>query len=97
MAITFRSRVGKTRIKLASLLEKILPGVKFDPADLESQNPYYCSEKEDCCTWMGSGTRVIQGDTYVYSWNRMKDCVRHGISVERDSDAVGRYEVFSEE
>ena len=97
MAITNPHRVGRTRIKLALLLEKALPGVTVAPKDLDSNNPYYGSEKMDCCTWMGRGTRNYPNDTYFYSWNKMGECVKHGISMTADDDMTGRYEVFSEE
>jgi len=97
MAITNPNRVGRTRIKLALLLEKEFVGMTVLPQDLESQNPYYGSEKMDCCTWMGWGTRNTYRDTYFYSWSTMGECVKHGISMTADDDMSGRYEVFSEE
>ena len=97
MAITNPNRVGRTRIKLALLLEKEVEGVTVLPQDLESQNPYYASQQMDCCTWMGYGTRNTYHDVYFYSWNTMGNCVKHGISFTQDRVIGETYEVFSEE
>lgn len=58
MAITKRSNVGRVRRILARKIEAALVlkyGVpaEVDPADLDSQNPFY--SHNDCCSWCGWG------------------------------------------
>lgn len=87
MAITSPKRIGRTRIKLAAMLEKAVPGVTVDPANLQSQNPYYSSRYFDCCSWTGYGTRNEHWDTYFYSWDTMGDLVKYGFECERERHA----------
>lgn len=94
MAITNRWKVGRTRRKLAQLLEQAL-GITVCPEDIESNHPYYASVQFGGCTWTGYGTLKRDRDTYFYSWTTMTECVRYGIETEPDADMYQRFEVFS--
>lgn len=96
VAITNNKRIGKIRIRLAEMLEEKLPGIIVDPADLESQNPYYSSQQFDCCTWTGYGTREKHWDTYFFSWDTMGDLVKYDFEMGTEYlDLPNHYECFS--
>ena len=82
MAITRRDRVGRTRERLAELLNVAIPDAEFYPEDLRSNNPYYSSRYFDGCSWDGDGRRLTDGlGIHVSSWSTMRECVRYGLDV----------------
>ena len=88
MATTFSNKVGRTRIRLAKLLNEYFPDYHFDPEDLNSQIPIYASALWGCCSWMGLG-RSKKGKLSigVNSWDTMTEVCRLGIDA---SDRDGR-------
>lgn len=90
MATTNTNRVGVIRIKLAALLEA--EGFTVYPEDLNSQVPVYANPKWDCCSWYGRGKKG-EADVSFASWDTMRECVRDGIFVWKDSGIGHSYEV----
>lgn len=89
MAITNSRKIGRTRIKLAEILEremeeKLGMRVTVDPSDLMSQNPYWSSPQGGCCSWYGYGQWIMKdftSDIHFCSWTPMGQCVKHGITI----------------
>jgi hypothetical protein len=95
MAITFSSRVGKTRIRLAKILNIYFPDYEFLPENLDSQIPIYASAKFDNCSWTGSGKlkRNPSVCIVVHSWDTMTKICRNGIhSVDKDFEIYANSE-----
>lgn len=71
--------VGKTRIKLAKLIEK-LTGCLVEPHRILRTNPYH-RKWEDCCAWDCWATRpgAQPQMVHIYSWDTMTECVQRGI------------------
>lgn len=93
-------RVGKTRIKLAALLECELRQVCEDetirvaPEDLHSQptgGSIFC----DWATWSGFAYTGAGAAIGLHSWYTMTECCRKGIVVERESGL--EIQVFAQE
>lgn len=76
-----RRRVGKTRYKLAEMLCR-LTGWIVEAHHIHQNNPIHC-HFEDCCLWdcwaiiPAKDGNPMRG--HIYSWDRMKDCVKFGI------------------
>jgi hypothetical protein len=72
-------KVGKTRTKLAQLIEEKLPGVTVDPSKLyvnRGANVY-----NDGVSWDGWGKLDGWRNIHLHSWERMTDLVKGGISL----------------
>lgn len=89
--------VGKTRRKLAELLEH-LTGWLVEPHEIMRTNP--CNQHwEGCCAWDVWATVPGRNGqpphpAHIYSWYRMKDCVKFGV-VKVDAEfATGGPEAF---
>jgi hypothetical protein len=55
-------------------------------ADLWPQRGYWKQRQQDCYLW--EGRIIIEGmpsGVSLFSWDRMRDCVARGISLERES------------
>ena len=73
--------VGDTRRKLAAMLEQ-LTGWLVEPHKICRTNPtnqYF----EDCCAWDVwcdvPSNNEEHFPAHIYSWDRMKDCVKYGV------------------
>lgn len=88
MATTRPNKIGATRKKLARMLEESMPGLKVDPAELNSQIPVYASPEWDCCSWYGRG--LFNGIPFeLASWRTMTDCVKNGnITIREDGEVI---------
>jgi hypothetical protein len=85
MATTKDNRVGRTRERLARLLNEAIPTAMFAPEGLNSKTPIYATPQWDCCSWYGDGTDRATGiNVHVASWSTMRECVRYGIEVFQD-------------
>lgn len=82
--------VGETRIRMAKLLEKTVPGLVVEPHELWSQIPEYSTAQWDCCSWGGDGS-LNRSPVYIASWNTMRDCLRYGIDVTVDVNGRNTY------
>lgn len=79
-------RYGRTRTKLASLIETMLREkegmslVSVEPEDLWMQQGDYRKSTWDLARW---GVDVHCASRYLklYSWDTMGDCVRYGIAL----------------
>ena len=79
MATTKQNRIGKTRKRLAALIEEAIPGISLQPEEINSQIPIYASQKWDCCSWYAFGD--LNGLTVaISSWDTMSNCVSRGIT-----------------
>jgi len=80
MATTFSNKVGRTRKRLAKLLNEYFPDYEFRPEDLNSQIPVYASAIWGYCSWTGLG-RSKKGNLSVHiaSWDTMTEICRWGI------------------
>lgn len=78
-----RQKIGKTRIKLAALLNNLFPFLDVKPEDLISQTPFYSRPEMDACTWYANvNYKPTKGTRYsIACWDTMKDCVQHGIEI----------------
>lgn len=84
-----RYSIGKTRIKLAKLIEAAMPGYVVDPGDLHAPQGRERSDwKCDIHRMDGIIHRQSEDGKLVpfciYSWDTMTACVRSGIVVEKD-------------
>lgn len=64
-----------------------MPGLKVDPADLNSQTPVYASPKWDCCSWYGTGY-LDDLPFSLASWRTMSDCLKRGIEINKDGEVI---------
>ena len=97
VAITKPNKVGKIRIKLASLLEETIEGSSFDPAELNSNNPYYGSKYFDGCCWSGRGRDKSGMMIHVSSWCTMTRCVKNGIEYCQEHTCHWSYDISSKD
>lgn len=78
------ANIGRTRERLARMLEELFPGYEFPPERLGVQNPVFI-RYYGCARWWGWGFKrqgaEVKGPKFfqVTSWDRMRDCVRYGI------------------
>lgn len=96
-----RSKCGRTRIKLADLLQAELrkePGLEtleINPESLWRQEGACSHMTWDLCRW-GIDLRCGPIFLHVHSYDAMKLCVKHGIKIEPVQGGVlGEREVFS--
>jgi hypothetical protein len=83
MAITHSGNIGQTRIRMAKMLEKSIPGLCVEPRDLWSQIPVYATAQWDCCSWGGGG--ILDGrQVNIASWDTMTECLKYGIGCTVD-------------
>lgn len=81
-------RYGKTRTKLAFMIETMLrekenmPLVSVEPEDLWMQQGDYRKKTWDLAAW-GVDVRSSGRFLKLYSWDTMGDCVRYGITICR--------------
>jgi hypothetical protein len=94
MATTRRNRVGRIRERLAALiLEALGTGYDLDPADLNSNIPWYARPQFDGCSWSGRGLQPNGLAFHVYSWDRMRDCVQNGFGMSQEDAGILDIEV----
>lgn len=94
MATTTDRNVGAIRIKLAALLEKLLPEYRFVPEELNSNTPIYASVIYDGCSWDGYGKDSSGFRVHVFSWDTMTACVRGGVKTIATRDGAD-YEIYA--
>src|SRR5207249_3100243 len=97
MAVPHDGRIGRTRLRLASMITAEFPelhapyatpqGYIVDPSALRSQTPIYASPKFDCCSWDAdfAGT---SGYVHMYSWDTMSELVRRGFDYTREGHEI---------
>lgn len=80
--------IGRTRQRLAEMLTKEL-GARVAPDDFAPVTGYWRSSPyADCMRWDGFVT--IEGvPRSIGSWDTMKDCVRHGFTISRETPGHG--------
>ena len=83
MATTKPDKVGRTRTKMAELLNKTFPEWHFEPEDLNSNDPYHGSHRFDGCSWSGWGYLKSNRNmnAHICSWNTMTEILKHGINI----------------
>jgi hypothetical protein len=90
MATTNRLAIGRTRTKLARLLNEALAETlaihqqEFRPGDLHSQIPVYATPQWDCCSWYGDSDGQGPIRIHVSCWATMGECVKCGIDASAD-------------
>lgn len=96
MATTHQGNVGKTRIKLAKILNAYFPEYEFKPEELHSQIPIYASPQFAWCSWFGIGTVKANPElrVHVSSYNTMLEVCQRGIEATRKGQ---QYEIFAKE
>jgi hypothetical protein len=91
---------GKIRHKLAELLCQLTGGL-VEAHEIQRSNPIH-QHYADCCAWdcwvalpaqPGAPARRI----HVYSWDKMRDCVRYGIVKVGLHREASDYEVSANE
>jgi hypothetical protein len=87
VATTRNNKVGRTRKKLAAMLEEALREQGFqvviDPAELTSNFPYWASPQGGGVSWSGRGLhqapKNLKGLTVDFcSWDTMGKCIKQG-------------------
>jgi hypothetical protein len=91
MAITHSGNVGRTRIRMAKLLERMVPGLTVYPHELWSQIPAYATAQWDCCSWGGEGYLNPWGRVDIASWDTMTKCLKNGIACTVDPRGKNTY------
>lgn len=80
MVTTSPRRIGRTRKKLARMIQQAVPGSEVFPEDLDSQIPVYASAYFDGCSW--SGMILVEGiRRTITSWDTMTKCVRNDFTL----------------
>jgi len=74
--------VGHTRYRLAELISKA-SGCLVEAHEIQRTNPN-TQHTDDCCAWDCWGVDGDGQKVHFYSWDRMGDCVRHGIKLLTD-------------
>jgi hypothetical protein len=85
-------KVGRTRQKLAAMIEEALPGITLYPEDLQPQNPAFSRPEVDACTWDAWGERNGQ-KVHFYSWCSMGRIVKAGKLKATQDDSPNNYEI----
>lgn len=88
MAIPNDRRIGRTRRKLAAMLEATFPGLKIDPFDLTPQIPVYASNNWGCCSWDANVPMEGSGTWHIFSWDRMGALVKHGFDYSKEGREI---------